>query len=75
MRALVVYESMFGNTRDIAQAVADGMSAEVEVEVVEVGAAPEHLDAEVGLLVVGGQHVVGQLVPLTADQFGAGHSR
>jgi flavodoxin len=26
MRALVVYESMFGNTQQVAQTVADGLS-------------------------------------------------
>lgn len=54
MRALVVYESMFGNTRTIADAVASGLQeAGVEVEVVEVGVAPTGPDEDVGLLVVG----------------------
>ncbi len=54
MRALVVYESMFGNTRTIAEAVAVGLSLRgVDVEVTEVGDQidPSHL--EVDLLVVG----------------------
>ena len=51
-RALVVYESMFGNTRRIAEAVADGLSTSATVDVVEVGASSS-LD-EVDLLVVGG---------------------
>ena len=53
MRALVVYESMFGNTRLIAEAVADGLSSTLDVDVVEVGAAPAVLD-DVDLVVVGG---------------------
>ena len=40
MKALVVYESMFGNTEEVARAVADGLRERLEVEVVEVGDAP-----------------------------------
>lgn len=55
MRAQVVFESMFGNTRDIAQAVADGLGADgAQVDLLEVGTAPEVVDPDVGLLVVGG---------------------
>ena len=39
MRARVVYESMFGNTQAIAQAVADGLAESMQVEVEEIGAA------------------------------------
>ncbi len=51
---LVVYESMFGNTKTIAEAVADGLSAYAAVELVEVGAAPATLPVGVDALVVGG---------------------
>jgi flavodoxin-like protein len=53
-RALVVYESMFGNTRSIADAVAEGLSSGVATEIVEVGEAPTSLPEAVSLLVVGG---------------------
>ena len=53
MRALVVYESMFGNTRDIALAVAEGIASRMPVEAVEVGEAPRVLAPDVALLVVG----------------------
>lgn len=53
MRALVVYESMFGNTQKIAEAIADGLAASMTVDVVEVGSAGTSLDG-VDLLVVGG---------------------
>ena len=53
-RALVVYESMFGNTRTIAQAVADGVSSAMDTELVEVGDAPTRIPNDVSLLVVGG---------------------
>jgi flavodoxin-like protein len=52
-RALVVYESMFGNTQQIAQAVAEGLSTSAAVDVVEVGAALPLLLDDVDLLVVG----------------------
>jgi hypothetical protein len=54
MRALVVFESILGNTEVIARAVAEGLGEGGEVEVVEVGAAPSTLPAGVDLLVVGG---------------------
>jgi len=54
MDALVVYESMYGNTKQIAEAVAEGLASRLRVEVVEVGSAPAQVGAEVGLLVVGG---------------------
>ena len=53
MRALVVYESMFGNTRLVAEAVAEGISSTVDAEVVEVGAAPKVV-GDGDLVVVGG---------------------
>jgi putative membrane protein len=36
MKALVVYESMFGNTEQIARAVAEGLGESVDLQVVEV---------------------------------------
>jgi hypothetical protein len=54
MRALVVYESMFGNTQTIAEAVAGGLARQMRVDAVEVGGAPATLADDVTLLVVGG---------------------
>jgi hypothetical protein len=54
MRALVVFESMFGNTQSVARAVAEGLSSHVSVDLVEVGAAPPVIGEDVELLVVGG---------------------
>lgn len=54
MKALVVYESMFGNTALIARAVADGLARRMSVEVSAVedvsGEAADYVD----LIVVGG---------------------
>ena len=54
MRALVVFESMFGNTLRIARAVAEGLAPYADAEVAEVGAAPAQPGADVDLVVVGG---------------------
>jgi len=52
-RAWVVYESMFGNTREVAEAVADGLRDGTDVEVHEVSKATP-LPPDLDLLVVGG---------------------
>ena len=54
MRALVVYESMFGNTGQVARAVADGIAEHMAVDVVTVTEAPAPLEELVDLVVVGG---------------------
>ena len=54
MRSVVVFESMFGNTKTIAEAVADGLSTVAPVEILEVGTAPEVFAPDVALLVIGG---------------------
>ncbi len=60
MRARVVYESMFGNTAAIARAIADGLRAHADVEVLSVVAAAEMPEPTIDLLVVGGPtHVFG----------------
>src|SRR5437899_237935 len=54
MRALVVYESMYGNTRAVATAIAEGLRAFYQVDVAPVGAAAPDLVVGADLLVVGG---------------------
>jgi hypothetical protein len=54
MAALLVFESMFGNTQQIADAVTEGLSKHLPVEQVEVGTAPATIGRDVELLVVGG---------------------
>jgi flavorubredoxin len=53
MRALVVYESRYGSTRDVASNIADGLRATHEVTVVPVAGATAGLFAVADLLVVG----------------------
>jgi len=65
-RALVVYESMYGNTQRVARAIAEGLSGAAAVDVVEVGEAPAELPPGVDLLVVGGPtHAFGMSRPRT----------
>ena len=69
MKALVVYESMFGNTETIARAIADGLAGAGEVTLADVTAAPppEGFD----LLVAGAQtHAFGLSRPSSRDQAG-----
>jgi hypothetical protein len=77
MRALVVFESMFGNTRDVALAVAEGVGTRMPVELVEVGEAPSVIPADVTLLLVGGPtHAHGLSNPKTrADAAGRAGDR
>ena len=54
MRAILIYESMFGDNRQVALAIAAGLNeAGVAAEAVEVGIAPTAIDPDVDLLVVG----------------------
>jgi len=53
MRALVVYESMYGNTQVIAGSIADGLRGDYEVTLVPVAEATAELVAGADLLVAG----------------------
>jgi hypothetical protein len=68
MRALVVFESMWGNTEEVAWAVARGLGQGADVEVLDVsGPVPEDL-TDVQLLVVGGPtHAFSMSRPSTRD--------
>jgi hypothetical protein len=54
MRAIVVYESMYGNTHHVANAIGDGLRSNAEVVVVPVEQAERALLETADLLVVGG---------------------
>jgi hypothetical protein len=66
MRALVVYESMFGCTETIARAIAEGIGERYDVTLAEVGTMTEWPAGDVDLLVVGGPtHAFGLSRPST----------
>jgi hypothetical protein len=67
MRAFVVYETMFGTTGVVAEAVAGGLAPFGEVELLEAAEAMRHtLPRDVRLLVVGGPaYSFGMSRPLT----------
>ncbi len=54
MKAVVVYESMYGNTHRIANAIGDGLAGTFEVSVVAVPDASADLLAGADLVIVGG---------------------
>jgi Flavodoxin len=54
MRAVVVYESMYGNTHSVADHIAEGLRTRYEVDVVPVGEAGPELLTGCDLLVCGG---------------------
>ena len=54
MRALVIYESMFGNTHRVAEAIAAGLGEHMAVEVLPVDRAPSRIPSDVDLVVAGG---------------------
>ena len=53
-QALVVYESMFGNTADVAREIAAGLATRGSVDLLEVHEAPSPPDEAYDLVVVGG---------------------
>ena len=60
MKALIIYESMYGNTHHVAEAIADGMGPSCMASVSAVGDVTSDLLADVDVLVVGGPtHVHG----------------
>ena len=54
VRALVVYESMYGNTEKLATAIRDGLRESIPADLVPAYRAPSVIPQDVRLLVVGG---------------------
>src|SRR5689334_23253728 len=66
MRTVVAYESMYGNTRQIAEAIADGASRVGKVSLVTAAELSHATVADAGLLIVGGPtHVHSMSSPRT----------
>lgn len=67
-KALVVYESMFGNTHAVAEAVTEGLRTAVDTSLVDVGDAPLAIPDDIDLVVVGGPtHAFGMSRPSTRE--------
>lgn len=68
MQALVIYESMFGNTHAIAEAIAGGLRQTHSVTVHPIGDVESHVVDEADLVVVGGPtHAHGMSLPASRD--------
>ena len=66
MKALVVYESMYGNTRSVAEAIVEGLCETAEPRLVPVSEAKAAVHEGADLLVVGGPtHAHGMSRPST----------
>ena len=70
MKAIVVYESMYGNTRGIAEAIAEGLGGARVVHVSKAGLSPQ-----ADLLVVGGPTHVHGIASLRSRQAAASAAR
>lgn len=53
MHAMVVYETVWGNTEQLAREIAEGIGADT-VDVVDAASAPPAIEDDIDLLVVGG---------------------
>jgi len=66
MKAVVIYESMYGNTRAIAEAIGEGLARATDVSVVPVADASQDVLREADLVVAGGPtHAHGMSRPAT----------
>ncbi len=74
MRALVVYESLWGNTEQIARAVAAELATKMDVEVVDADTAPVSLEG-IDLFPVGGPtHAFSMSRPTTRENVVSDHA-
>ena len=67
MKALIVYDSVYGNTEEIARAIADGITPSGEVKVLRAGEANPSELASVDLLIVGSPVHGGRPTPAVQD--------
>jgi flavodoxin len=71
MRAVIVYESIFGSTKKVAEAIAEGLADGAEVSVVPVTSADAPILDGADLVVVGGPtHTHGMSRPSTRKKAG-----
>lgn len=73
MRALVIYESMFGDTRTVAESVAAGLGDAAgegsTVDLLEVGSAPTEVPSDLDVLILGAPtHAFGLSRPSSREE-------
>lgn len=74
MRALVVYETLWGNTEKVARSIAERLRVGADVDVVDSDAAPESVDGYDLIMVGGPTHAFSMTRPATRDEAVKGHS-
>jgi flavodoxin I len=67
MKALIVYDSVYGNTENIARAIAEAITPSYEVKILRVGDANPSELASIDLLVVGSPTHAGRPTPAIQD--------
>ncbi|TEU17533.1 MAG: flavodoxin family protein [Dehalococcoidia bacterium] len=67
MKALIIYDSVYGNTEKIARAVAEAITPSYEVKVVQAGEANPSELASTDLLIVGSPTHAGRPTPAIQD--------
>ena len=67
MKALIVYDSVYGNTEKIARAIAEAITPSYEVKVLQAGEANPSELASIDLLIVGSPTHAGRPTPAIQD--------
>jgi flavodoxin len=67
MKALIVYDSVYGNTEKIARAIAEAITPSNEVKVLRAGEANPSELASINLLIVGSPTHAGRPIPTVQD--------
>jgi flavodoxin I len=70
MKALIVYDSVFGNTEQIAQAIGNALGSQMGVEILRAGTVESEQLAGLKLLVVGSPTQGGRATPAIQDFLG-----
>lgn len=74
MRALVVYETLWGNTEKVARAIAERLREGADVDVLDSDAAPTSVDGYDLVMVGGPTHAFSMTRPETRAEAVTGHS-
>ena len=67
MRAIIVYESIWGNTQDVARAIAGALEPTMDVELIDAQDAPHNVDGYDLIIVGGPTHAFSMSRPATRE--------